>query len=169
MNEVRVRAVPEMALTTERAELAQAELEAWLPGAMARTAKAAEELGGIAGTSEWPFLQRDSWPNEPVFVVVYEGNPNEGPTEVWVGTPLADRAPVERPDITVVPARREAYVRVSKEIVVSGRLGGVYEQIEQWIAAQGHEAIGAPREVYWTDFFGASPEAEVFDVAWPIR
>jgi hypothetical protein len=169
MNEVQVREVPEMALTTEQGHVVQAELQAWLQGAMARTAKTAEDLGGIAGTSEWSFLQRDSWPNEPVFVVVYFGNPNDGPAEILVGTPLTDRALASRPDVTVVPAHREAYLRVRKETVVSGRIGGIYEQIEQWIQTQGLEAIDAPREVYWTDFFGAAPEAEVFDVAWPIR
>lgn len=50
----------------------------------------------------------------------------------------------------------------------SGRLGSVYEASEKWVGGQGLTVAGAPRETYWTDFFSAAPDDEVFDVAWPV-
>jgi hypothetical protein len=41
----------------------QAELEAWLPGAMARVAERARASGGLLGTADWPFLERAGNPN----------------------------------------------------------------------------------------------------------
>lgn len=87
-----------------------------------------------AGTVEQPYLGRDQFPGEPVFIVIYDGNPNEGETAVEVCTPL--RAGVSAPADAAsrtIPAHREAYVRVTRKTVESGRLGEVYLAIEQWI------------------------------------
>jgi hypothetical protein len=158
---IQLRDVPEQHVVTETRSVDQAELEAWLPGAMARVAERARAAGGLLGTTDWPFLGR-SGADEPVFITIYEGNPNEGPTPVEVCATVAaggDRT---------IPAHREAYARVTKDDVTSGSLGGVYEGIEKWISANGLAVARAPRETYWTDFGDAAGEDEVFDVAFPV-
>jgi hypothetical protein len=160
MVEVRLRDVPEQRVVTETRSVDQAALEAWLPGAMARVADAARQAGGPLGAAAWPFLERPG--DDPVFVVVYEGNPNEGetPVEVCATVPAGgDRT---------IPAHREAYVRVTKAQVTTGQLGGVYEAIEKWISDNGMVVARAPRETYWTDFYTAADGDEVFDVAFPV-
>jgi hypothetical protein len=97
-----------------------------------------------------------------VFVTIYEGNPNQGPTPVEVCATVATGG-----DRTI-PAHREAYVRVTKSHVTSGALGEVYEAIEKWIAANGLAVARRPRETYWTGFFSAAADDEVFDVAFPV-
>jgi hypothetical protein len=44
----------------------------------------------------------------------------------------------------------------------------VYPAIEKWISENGLTVARAPRETYWTDFFGAADGDEVFDVAFPV-
>ena len=163
--EINVREVPEQLVAIEQRMVDQAALQAWLPGAMARVLAAAGDAA--LGTDAAPFLDRAAGPNEPVFIVIYEGNPNEGEVSVEVCTPVA----VERPGIATrtIPAHREAYARVTKATVESGGLGAVYADSEAWVAAHGFEIAAAPRETYWTDFYSAAPDDSVFDVAWTIR
>jgi hypothetical protein len=162
MIEVRLRDVPEQHVVTETRSVDQAELEAWLPGAMARVAERARAAGGLLGTTDWPFLERPGGSDEPVFITIYEGNPNEGPTLVEVCATVAAAG-----DRTIA-AHREAYARVTKSQVTTGRLGGVYEAVEKWIGANGLAVARAPREIYWTDFMSAEADEEVFDVAFPV-
>jgi hypothetical protein len=161
--EIRTRDVPEQHVVTEQRTVDQAALEAWLPGAMARVAAAATAAGGVLGTTAWPYLERPG-ADEPVFVVIYEGNPNEGPTPVEVCTPIADAAAATR----TIPAHREVYVRVTKEQVLTGALGEVYDAAEKWIGEQGLAVADAPRETFWTDFPAAGAQDPVFDVAFPV-
>ena len=162
MVEIRLRDVPEQHVVTETRAVDQAGLEAWLPGAMALVAERARAAGGLLGTADWPFLQRPGRPDEPVFVTIYEGNPNEGPTPVEVCATVATGG-----DRTI-PAHREAYVRVTKFQVTSGAVGGVYEAIKEWIAGNGLAVARAPRETYWTDFRSAAADDDVFDIAFPV-
>ena len=162
MTEVQLRDVPEQHVVTETRTVDQAGLEAWLPGAMARVAERARAAGGVLGTADWPFLERPADPSEPVFLTIYEGNPNEAPTQVEVC------ATVPTGGDRTIAAHREAYARVTKSLVTTGKLGGVYEAVEQWIDANGLAIARAPREVYWTDFMGAGADDDVFDVAFPV-
>jgi hypothetical protein len=162
--EVRLRDVPEQHVVTEERSVDQAQLMEWLPGAMSRVAQAANGAGGLPGTRSWPYLERSEHPDEPVFIVIYEGNPNEGPTPIEVCAPVRSADAAAR----TIPAHREAYVRVTKGLVLSGQIGGVYEGIEKWISAEGLQVARAPRETYWTDFFKAAEGDEVFDVAFPV-
>jgi hypothetical protein len=166
--DVLLRDVPEQVVITEQRMVDQAALEGWLPGAMSRVHKAAGDAA--AGTVGQPYLQRDHFPDEPVFIVIYEGNPNEGETAVECCTPL--RAAVAVPGDAasrVIPAHREAYVRVIKSTVESGHIGDVYLAIGQWIGSNGLDIAAAPRETYWTDFHAADGNDVVFDVAFPVR
>lgn len=166
--DVLVRDVPEQTVITEQRMVDQGALESWLPGAMTRVLRAAGDTA--AGTVDQPYLERGHLPQEPVFIVIYEGNPNAGETAVECCTPL--RAGVPAPaDVAsrLIPAHREAYVRVAKAIVESGHIGDVYLSIEQWIGSKGLEIAAAPRETYWTDFYAAGGNDAVFDVAFPVR
>ena len=166
--DVQTRDVPEQVVVVEQRMVDQKALEEWLPGAMERVHKAAGDAA--AGTDKQPYLVRDHVANEPVFIVIYEGNPNEGEASVECCTPLRAGAAVPEGAATrTVPAHREAYVRVPKRTVQSGGLGEVYMAIEKWIGGQGLQIAAAPRETYWTDFFDAAADDEVFDVAFPVR
>ncbi|MEV6490076.1 GyrI-like domain-containing protein [Actinoplanes sp. NPDC051633] len=156
MTEISTRDVPALRVVTEVRVVDQQQLMEWLPGAMARVGDAP---GGLDAASQ-PWLGRDT--GDPVFVVVYEGNPNEAPCEVVVGRPVAEGGDRE------LPAHHEAFARVRKATVLSGGLGEVYEGIEKWAGDQGLTVLGPPREVYWTDFGAASEDDVVFDVAWPV-
>lgn len=166
--DVRMREVPEQIVVTEQRMVDQKALEQWLPGAMARVHQAAGDMA--AGTAEQPYLLRDHVASEPVFIVIYEGNPNEGETAVECCTPV--RAGGAAPDGVAtrsIPAHREAYVRIEKRTAQSGEIGDVYVGIEKWIEDRGLEVGAAPRETYWTDFFSAADDDEVFDVAFPVQ
>jgi effector-binding domain-containing protein len=166
--DVLVRDVPEQTVITEQRMVDQAALEGWLPGAMSRVLTAAGDAA--AGTLDQPHLERDHVPAEPVFIVIYEGNPNEGPTAVETCTPLRAGVPAPADAASrVIPAHREAYIRVPKATVESGHIGDVYMTIEQWIDSKGLDIAAAPRETYWTDFYAAGGDDVVFDVAFPVR
>jgi hypothetical protein len=166
--DVRMREVPAQVVVTGQRMVDQQSLPRWLPEAMARVHKAAGSRA--AGTAEQPHLLRDHVGDEPVFIVIYEGNPNEGETVVECCTPLrADVAVPEGAATRTIPAHREAYVRVPKRTVQSGAVGEVYGAIVNWIESQGLEIAAAPRETYWTDFYSAAADDEVLDVAFPVR
>ena len=166
--DVQTRDVPEQTVITEQRMVDQAALESWLPGAMTRVLKAAGDAA--ASTADQPHLERGHVPDEPVFIVIYEGNPNEGETAVECCTPLRAGVPAPADAASrAIPAHREAYVRVTKDTVVSGHIGDVYVSIEQWIGGNGLEIAAAPRETYWTDFHDAGGNDVVFDVAFPVR
>jgi hypothetical protein len=152
--EARVREVPELRVVVVSDVLDQAGLEAWLPGAMARAFERA--AGGALTTDDLPYLERTG--SDPVIFTTYEGNPNLGPCEIIVA--VAVRTEGDR----TIPAHREAFVRVTKELVTGGGLGDAYDAAE---SAAGADA-GPPTETYWTDFGDASPGDEVFDVGWRI-
>jgi len=166
--DVLLREVPEQIVITEQRMVDQAALESWLPEAMARVHMAAGDAA--AATVDQPHLDRGHAPDEPVFIVIYDGNPNEGETAVECCTPLraGSRSPADAASRTI-PAHREAYVRVTKNTVQSGLIGDVYMAIEQWVGDNGLDVAAAPRESYWTDFYAAGGDDEVLDVAYPVR
>jgi hypothetical protein len=166
--DVLLRDVPEQVVITEQRMVDQAALERWLPGAMSRVLKAAGNAA--ARTVEQPYLQRDHLPEVPVFIVIYEGNPNEGETAVECCTPLQAGVPAPADAASrAIPAHREAYVRVTKSTVESGHLGDIYIAIEKWIGSKELDIAAAPRETYWTDFYAAGRNDLVLDVAYPVR
>jgi effector-binding domain-containing protein len=170
MNDIKLREVPAQLVVTEERTVDQAQLIEWLPGAMGRVARSAEGLGGVSLTAAQPHLLRADMPGEKVFIVIYEGNPNEGPVPVEVCAPIDARTgPPADVATRTVPAHREAYVRLTKTEAAPQSIGAAYGALERWIGEQGLEMTAAPREVYWRDYFAAEPADEVCDVAWPIR
>jgi len=170
MKDIELREVPEQLVITEQRTVDQAQLLEWLPGAMGRVDRAAEGFGGVARTSSQPHLLRNGHSDEKVFIVIYEGNPHEGPTPVEVCAPVSGPAAGATDVATrTVPAHREAYVRLTRAEAAPEEIGAAYVAVERWIGEQGLEMTGAPREVYWRDYFSAAQTDEVCDVAWPVR
>ncbi|MFI6699943.1 MerR family transcriptional regulator [Streptomyces sp. NPDC050509] len=165
MYEVRTVDVPEQAVLTERRHLLADELPRWIPAALGRLTGAAGECGGVAGA---PF-------------VVYHAavSPDsDGPAEVCV--PVADVAAARAyvsaatgagrtTGVRVDPARRLAYVRITKAQVAHPQILSAFEAVEEWIAGQGLSVGGPCREVYFADWDAASASDEVCDIAFPVE
>jgi effector-binding domain-containing protein len=170
MYEIQLRDVPEQLVVTEQRNVTQAELFDYLVDAMARVHRAAEAHGGGLQTPSFPYLGREDRTPEPVFVVVYSGNPNEGPVPVEVCAPISsEQEGASDVALRRMPAHREAYVRLTKAQTTPDQIGGVYVAVEQWVGAHGLDISDAPREVYFTDWMSAAPDDDVFDVAFPVR
>lgn len=170
MYEIHTRTVPAQLVVTEQRTVDQSQLLEWLPGAMARVTKAAEGFGGPVGTLASPYLLRQDQPDQPVIIVVFGGNPNESPVTVDVCAPVDPGGPRPAGGATRrLPAHREAYTRVTKQTVESGRIGEAYVAVERWTEAQGLAITDAPRETYWTDFGAAAPTDPVLDVCFPVE
>jgi DNA-binding transcriptional MerR regulator len=96
----------------------------------------------------------------PAFAI-YHGEVNEdddGPVEV--GVPVADG------DRTL-PASEVAYTTVSGNQCQFPEIIGAYDAIAQWVAANGRELAGSPREIYMSD--PSKGEENRWEIAWPIR
>jgi hypothetical protein len=101
--------------------------------------------------------------------VVYYGDVNEdsdGPAEACVPIDLT-REPADSATRRE-PAHREAYVRIRKAQVAFPQILSAYDAVVAWVTAQGLNAAGAPRAIYFTDFIRGSAD-EVCDVALPIE
>lgn len=167
MYDVRTMDVPEQAVLTERRHLLADQLPTWIPAALGRlTAAATGECGGVAAAPFVAYLAEIGLDSE-----------SDGPAEacVPVADPAAARAyaaaaPREhRPTVRVEPARRLAYVRITKAEVGYPRLLAAYAAVEEWIAAQGLTVAGPCREVYFARWDTAAATDEVCDIAFPVR
>lgn len=169
--EIALRDVPEMVVAFEFAERHAHEMPEWLPGAMGRVYQTADALGGVARTDALDYLDRAQFAPEPVFIVIYDGNPEHGAMRVDVTAPVIgiDFLSAEKNDSLLhFPAHQEAFVRLKRSQADPADLGKAYAAVERWILDQGHKVAAAPREVYYTDFMGASANDDVCDIAWPI-
>lgn len=155
MYEIREREVPEQVVLTEQRHVSVEELPVWLGEAMPRLGQAALNQGIMAG---------------PMFVV-YHGEVNEdsdGPVEVCV--PIASAAGAPAGTATRhEPAHREAYARLTQAQVAFPQILSAYDAVAHWISANGRDAAGPPREVYFADWSAIGPADEACDVAFPIR
>ncbi|WP_443071659.1 MerR family transcriptional regulator [Streptomyces sp. WMMC940] len=161
MYEIRTMDVAEQAVLTERRRLPADELPRWIPAALGRLERAAEECGGVAG---------------PPYVVYHAevGPDSDGPAEACV--PVADvRAAQLWIDehrtgavLRMEPAGRLAYTRVTKAQVAYPQIGSAFDAVERWTARQGLTVAGPCREVYFADWDAASATDEVCDVAFPV-
>lgn len=154
MYEIHERDVPEQAMVSEQRHVTVHGLTSWFDECMPRLHGVAAHNGGTVG---------------PAFII-YHGEVNEesdGPVEVCV--------PVDRDRLGTIaastrsePAHKEAFTRIRKAQVEFPQILDAYEAVEQWIAKQGRQVTGAPREVYFTDFMNAGPNDEVCDIVFPI-
>ncbi|MEV5790237.1 MerR family transcriptional regulator [Streptomyces sp. NPDC052192] len=156
--------VPEQVVLSETRHVLAPELPVWIPGSLGRLEQGAGEPGGITGS---PF-------------VVYHAEvsvESDGPAESCV--PVADeaaaRAWAERQGratgarVRVEPARRVAYVRITKAQVAHPQILAAFEAVEHWVAGQGLTVDGPCREIYFADWDAAGPGDPVCDVAFPVR
>jgi DNA-binding transcriptional MerR regulator len=154
---VRTRDVPRQVVLTEQCNVLQQELVPFLEQTMPRQAEIAHRhLGGVTG---------------PLFVVFHGevSYDSDGPVEVCVPVDEAQEGRVDRP-IRAEDPHREAYVRLRKAQVGHPQILSVYDAVAAWIHANGHSIGGPPREIYFAEDFGsAAPDAEVCDVAFPVK
>jgi len=91
-----------------------------------------------------------------------------GVSEVEIGWPTAralpGRAPVES---RVLPPGRAAWA------IFRGpyeELPGAYRAVYEWVLEQGHEPVGSPREIYYSDPDETDDPADyVTGIVWPVR
>ncbi len=158
--------VPEQVLITETRRTPVPELPAWIGASLNRLEEAAGACGGGAGA---PFVvhhaevtMESDGPAECCLPVA-----DEAAARVWAGE--GGRARAWRTGVRVEPARRLAYTRITRAQVAFPRILAAFEAVERWIAAQGLEQAGPPREVYFADWDAAGPDDPVCDVAFPVR
>jgi DNA-binding transcriptional MerR regulator len=154
MFEIRTREVPAQRVLTEQRHVAADELPCFIGEATTRLLKAAEEFGGMAGPS----------------LVVYHGEVSEdgdGPVEVCVPVEPPPGAETGHVALREEPGHREAYTRIIKAQVQFPQILMAYDAVSAWLAAHGHEATAAPREVYFADWTAVGPDDEVCDIAFP--
>jgi DNA-binding transcriptional MerR regulator len=145
------REVPEQLVLTEQRHVRVPQLDDWLPEAIGRLERTAEENGGVAA---------------PVFVV-YHGEVNEdsdGPVEVCVPV----RSDVPGSPTRTEPAHREAYTRITKAQCEFPQILSAYEAVDGWVRSEGRTMSASPREVYFADWDTAGPTDEVCDIAFPV-
>ena len=152
MAEVEMREVADQQVLTEQRHTTVDGLSDWIGEGFGRLMPAADAAGGASGAA----------------FVVYHGEVNEdsdGPVELCV--PISG-APAPTMAARVESGHREAFVRLRKSQVEFPQILGAYEQVEEWIRANGHTKAGSPREIYFNDFLAAGSEDLVCDVAWPF-
>lgn len=148
------REAPEQVVLTEQRHVTVAGLTEWFADCLPRLHGLAEANGGITGAA----------------FIIYHGEVNEesdGPVEVCIPVDPARAGSIDAPT-RVEPAHREAYTRIRKSMVEFPHILTAYDAVEKWIADNGREMTGSPREVYFTDFMEAGPDDEVCDIAFPI-
>ncbi|WP_354640866.1 MerR family transcriptional regulator [Kitasatospora camelliae] len=154
MYEIQQREVPEQLVLTEQRHIRPEELPEWIPQACDRLFASAWAYGGLAGA---PF-------------VVYHGEVDEdgdGPVELCVPVDPARAAELKEAHRTE-PARREAYIRITKAQAEYPQILAAYDAVFEWAGKNGLTPAAAPREVYFTDWAAAGPEDEACDIALPV-
>ena len=152
---IQEREVAEQTVLTEQRHIRVSELKQWLPETIDRLVRlACERFGGVT---------------QPVFVVYYGevNNDSDGPVEVCV--PIAPDSFTDGTPTRKEPAHREAFVRITKAQFEFPQILSAYDAVSQWLTANGKPMLGAPREVYFTDFTSAGPTDEVADIAFPTQ
>ncbi|WP_432193036.1 MerR family transcriptional regulator [Streptomyces sp. bgisy027] len=156
--------VPEQVVISEARHVLAGELPAWIGASLGRLEAAARECGGVTA---------------PPFVVYHSevSMESDGPAESCV--PVADeaaaRAWAERhgrtweTKVSVRPAQRLAYTRITKAQVAHPQILAAFEAVEEWIEGEGLEQAGPCREVYFADWDAAGAQDPVCDVAFPVK
>ncbi|WP_351227119.1 MerR family transcriptional regulator [Streptomyces sp. NPDC002133] len=165
MYEIRTCDVPEQAVLAERKHLLTDELPRWIPAALDRLLRAAEECGGTAGA--------------PYVAYHAEVSPDsDGPAEACV--PVADARAAEEwvaancrgatsgTALRVEPPQRLAYTRITKAQVAYPQIISAFEAVEAWVERKGLTITGPCREVYFADWDAVGATDEVCDIAFPV-
>jgi DNA-binding transcriptional MerR regulator len=151
MFEIRTRDVDAQHVVTEQAHLTAEMLDDWIERTLTRERTALEPVGGPSGPP----------------AIIFHGEVNEdsdGPVEAV--TPFAPGGEVDVAT-RVDPARREAFVTVTKRQLVFPDVLVAYDAVEAWIAQHARQ-VGSPREIYFTDVAAAADDDLVCEIAFPI-
>jgi len=151
MFEVRVRDVAEQHVVTEKASLTVEQLDTWIAEALFRENNAIAAAGGATGPS----------------AIIFHGEVNhesDGPIEAI--TPFNPTGTVDAAT-RIDPARREAFVTITKAQLDFPEILTAYDAVSVWISENGTQA-GPPREIYFADIHAAADDDLVCDVAFPI-
>ncbi|MFB6932768.1 MerR family transcriptional regulator [Streptomyces sp. HUAS 31] len=156
--------VPEQVVISEARHVLAGELPAWIGASLGRLEAAARECGGVTA---------------PPFVVYHAevSTESDGPAESCV--PVADEAAARawaeqhgrswETKVSVRPAQRLAYTRITKAQVAHPQILAAFEAVEEWIEGEGLEQAGPCREVYFADWDAAGAQDPVCDVAFPVK
>jgi DNA-binding transcriptional MerR regulator len=93
---------------------------------------------------------------------------DEGEIAVAIGWPTADKLPGRgHVESLVLPGGHVAWAVYRGPY---GGLAGAYRALYEWIVGHGHEVIGDPREIYYTDPDEVPDPADyVTGIVWPVR
>jgi DNA-binding transcriptional MerR regulator len=144
--EILQREVGEQLVLTEQRHVDVDQLPGWIGAAIKRLTKSARKYGGPVGAR----------------FVIYYGEINEdnnGRAEACVPIDSA-RARARDPALRREPARREAYVRLTKAQVAFPQIASAYDRVSAWVTSHGLTLAGHPREVYLDDFAAARPQTK---------
>ncbi|QWA22839.1 MerR family transcriptional regulator [Streptomyces osmaniensis] len=156
--------VPEQVVISEARHVLAGELPAWIGASLGRLEAAARECGGVTA---------------PPFVVYHAevSTESDGPAESCV--PVADEAAARawaeqhgrgwETKVSVRPAQRLAYTRITKAQVAHPQILAAFEAVEEWIEGEGLKQAGPCREVYFADWDAAGAQDPVCDVAFPVK
>ena len=131
---------------------------AQMPGAMGR-------VYGFAGASG---LQPAGMPHGVYFTAPGEGPESEWRWEVWA--PVAGEPPESGPDESGLGVKR-----VPGQVVASTMYKGPYDgiastynELGQWIAAEGYDIVGPPMELYYSDPANTPPAEYLTEIQFPV-
>ncbi|MEU6301151.1 MerR family transcriptional regulator [Streptomyces chartreusis] len=156
--------VPEQVVISEARHVLAGELPAWIGASLGRLEAAARGCGGVTA---------------PPFVVYHAevSTESDGPAESCV--PVADEAAARawaeqhgrswETKVSVRPAQRLAYTRITKAQVAHPQILAAFEAVEEWIEGEGLEQAGPCREIYFADWDAAGAQDPVCDVAFPVK
>lgn len=147
------RDVPAQTLLTEQRHVTAGDLPQFIMAAMGRLLETASQHGGVIAAP----------------LVIYHGQvdeDNDGPVEVCV--PIAADRATAAIATREEPAHHEAYTTITKSQVAFPQILTAYDAVENWIAAQGRQQAGSPREIYLADVSAAGPDDLVCEIAYPI-
>lgn len=151
MFDVQVREAPAQRVVTEQANLTVDKLDGWIADTLYRHHLAITAAGGTAGHP----------------AIIFHGEVNhdsDGPVEAIV--PFEADNPVDAAT-RVDPARREAFVTITKAQLEFPAVLEAYDAVAAWIVQHGRQ-VGSPREIYFANAKTASDDDLVCDIAFPI-
>lgn len=151
--QIQLRTVPEATYLVISDHVIGPDLPAFIADSYDALYERASGFGGAIGT----------------VTVIYHGivtMDSDGPVDVFLPISSTD---TDDGGIRTEVAHTQAYARLLKRQIEFPQILQVYQAIRTWIASEGHEICGPPREIYLGPFDAAAPSDPICDIAFPIR
>jgi DNA-binding transcriptional MerR regulator len=154
---VQTRETAEQTYLTELRRVTPQEIPGFIQSSADRLGAIAARFGGWAGP----------------LTTIYESAVNDD-TDGNVRNAVPVRTGVRADDVSapaevlVEPGGEEAYTRITKSQVQYPQILQAYDEVYDWLDAQGLTPRLSPREIYFADWDSAGPDDEVCDVAVPF-